>query len=109
MYEVAWSDNTCSVGYTTIHGRLDKADREWLDSMADGWFTGTCHPNTIRLLEAQGKPAPYYFTFREDERGKALITALRLMGMPGRRAMNGQALARSGEMQLTPQHVEVGE
>lgn len=101
MNQVSWSDNLCTVGWTTIHGWFDKRDRDWLASMVDRHhFSATVSRESQARLESFNTPCPYYFDFPEDDKGKALLSALRIMGMPGRREMREHALARSGEIKF---------
>ena len=105
MKSLRWSDNICTVGWTCIHAWMNYEDMEWLHSMhPEGTFTPTFFPpsvfnrhtkrNTASWLEAmkdfKGSRLyaqtilGFYFNFPEDERGKALLVALKLRGMGDR-------------------------
>ena len=97
MKQLRWSDNTCSVGWTSIWAMMTAHDMDWLREMhPKGYFTNTFYysiarvedwPEVIRKLEKDitGDPHfPFYFTFPEDAAGCALLAALRMMGMTAR-------------------------
>jgi flavodoxin len=102
MRNVTWSDNTCLVGWTSIHGELTLEDMDWLTEMQPkGHFTATFYylggTMSSRVHKTKdmtwqqwmaiqpGEHRTFYYTFPEDEKGIALLTALRLQGMQGRR------------------------
>ena len=80
MHSVRWSDNTCTVGYTSIHGYFNQTDREFLKSLVpNGEFIPTFYRDP-RNQAVASREMPYYFHFRKKE-GKALLVALQLMGV----------------------------
>ena len=93
---IQWSDNTCSVGWTSLHGYFTPGElQRLLDVVPNATITPTfyeaaLHPS--RGLSAQEVITRYekmwvrrkcargfYFTFPEDTRGIELLTALRLL------------------------------
>ncbi len=97
MQRVTWSDNTCAVGWTSIHGYFTPCDLEWLlRQVPMGKLTPTFFnhlpprwtPDTIRDRLGTGARS-YYFSFPESD-GTTLLVALRLHGFPMQR---GQATA----------------
>ena len=109
MRNLVWSDNTCTVGWTSIHGLFTAEDMGWLASMQpSGHFTPTFYcegkdkvwarvksRTSGRVVRIEDWPAymrlrpgdhgRFYYSFPEDEKGIALLTALRLQGMQERR------------------------
>jgi len=88
LKNLRWSDNTCTVGHTTIWAVMTCSDMEWLLQMHPaGHFVNTFYysgprgnHDWINYTRVQG-PGGFYFDFPLDEKGRALLTALRLHGM----------------------------
>jgi hypothetical protein len=100
MKYLNWSDNVCTIGWTSIHGVMNADDMEWMGKMHPaGHFTPTFFSrwswnHTVtpeRIREHCGDESRgFYFTFPEDERGQALLTALKFKGMKGERYMSAR-------------------
>lgn len=92
LKSLRWSDNTCTVGHTTIWALMTAEDMEWLLQMQPrGRFTNTFfyagprgNNDWINYARVQNGLHGFYFNFPEDERGKTLIIALRMLGMGDR-------------------------
>jgi hypothetical protein len=97
MKNLTWSDNICTVGWTSVHARMQPKDMEWLQEMQPrGHFTPTfsppwsceCCPGAVRAFLGEFSERGYYFTFPEDKAGTALLVALKVRGMTGERWMS---------------------
>ena len=94
MKYLKWSDNGCTVGWTTIHAHMNHADKALLLTMApEGRFSKTFYyaPNA----DDPEAELPFYFDFKLPN--TPLLVALKLLGMTGERYMskkwpNGYAL-----------------
>jgi len=93
LTNVTWPDNSCTVGYTSIHFYTDsRADiEEMLDFCTDGSFiatfynpsvgvTGFKNKEDLRYFVLEGRPRGFYFNFKLDEKGWAFLATLRLRG-----------------------------
>jgi hypothetical protein len=96
MERLMWSDNICTVGWTSIHAWMTPDDMDWLIMMQpEGNFTPTFSPpwsswahvtsDLVRQYFKDGMERAFYFSFPEDRNGEVLLIALKLKGMEGDR------------------------
>lgn len=84
MNRLRHSDNTCTVGWTSIHAQMTADDMRHLQSKhTEGYFTQTFFRSgkwlrTPEEFEECGYTYPmgFYFTFPRDEQGEALLDEL---------------------------------
>ena len=90
MRNITWNDNSGREGITCIHAKMTLADLDWLKSMHPrGYFVHTTFVTNMSLRQYATNVGvvPAYFYFPEDDKGIALLAALRLMGMGNRITM----------------------
>jgi|TARA_R110000744_G_scaffold35498_3_gene82185 hypothetical protein len=121
IHELQWSDNSCTVGHTAIHGSFNPASYNWIRDrirggfvvtpsfkLSSAWMGGnddesyfqyTCHYSEAKGYKPSGNPEAvppmfgFYFSFHEHT-NKPLLVRLRIEGMSDRIKGDRQDLDR---------------
>ena len=101
--QLTWPDNTCSVGWTCIHGWLNAEEMDYLETMVDGGhFTPTYYREGRAVRSASGHAVlygtqrkGYYFTFPIKPNLDFLVM-LRVVGLIPNKGQENEGKLRFG-------------